>query len=80
MHVSVQRGGTANRRDADQTLRRTILMLKENIMSQVQEIARAVETGKMKDIQGLVEAALAAGADPVQILNEGMIGAMGVVG
>ena len=49
-------------------------------MSQVQEIARAVETGKMKDIQGLVEAALAAGADPVQILNEGMIGAMGVVG
>jgi methanogenic corrinoid protein MtbC1 len=49
-------------------------------MSKVAAIAQAVETGKMKDIQGLVEAALAENIDPVQILNEGMIAAMGVIG
>jgi methanogenic corrinoid protein MtbC1 len=49
-------------------------------MSKINEIATAVETGKSKDIQGLVEAALAEGLDPAQILNEGMIAAMGVVG
>ncbi|MDR0567948.1 MAG: cobalamin-dependent protein [Spirochaetaceae bacterium] len=49
-------------------------------MSKIQEIAQAVETGKMKIVGGLVEAALAEGADPVRILNEGMIGAMDIVG
>ena len=49
-------------------------------MSKIDEIAKAVEAGKSKDIQGLVEAALAEGVDPAQILNEGMIAAMGVIG
>jgi methanogenic corrinoid protein MtbC1 len=49
-------------------------------MSKIQEIAQAVETGKAKIIGGLVEAALTEGLDPIQILNEGMIGAMEVVG
>jgi methanogenic corrinoid protein MtbC1 len=49
-------------------------------MSKIEEIARAVEAGKSKIIEGLVEAALAEGVDPLAILNEGMIGAMSVVG
>jgi methanogenic corrinoid protein MtbC1 len=49
-------------------------------MSKIQEIAQAVETGKSKLIEGLVNEALAEGADPLKILNEGMIAAMGVVG
>jgi corrinoid protein of di/trimethylamine methyltransferase len=49
-------------------------------MGKIEEIAKAVETGKMKLIEGLVAEALDAGEDPLAILNEGMIGAMGVVG
>ena len=49
-------------------------------MSKIQEVAAAVETGKVKLIEGLVQEALDAGDDPVVILNSGMIGAMGVVG
>lgn len=49
-------------------------------MGKIQEIAQAVETGKLKIIGGLVEAALAEGLEPVQILNEGMIRAMETVG
>jgi methanogenic corrinoid protein MtbC1 len=49
-------------------------------MSKIQEIAQAVETGKTKLIEGLVQEALAEGLDPLAILNEGMINAMGVVG
>jgi methanogenic corrinoid protein MtbC1 len=49
-------------------------------MSRIEEIAQAVETGKAKIIAGMVEAALAEGVDPVAILNEGMISAMGIVG
>jgi methanogenic corrinoid protein MtbC1 len=49
-------------------------------MSKIQEIAQAVETGKSKLIEGLVNEALAEGLDPLKILNEGMIAAMGVVG
>ena len=49
-------------------------------MSKIQEVAAAVETGKVKLIEGLVQEALDAGDDPVEILNSGMIGAMGVVG
>jgi corrinoid protein of di/trimethylamine methyltransferase len=49
-------------------------------MSKIAEIAKAVETGKLKLIEGLVAEALDAGNDPLAILNEGMIGAMSVVG
>jgi corrinoid protein of di/trimethylamine methyltransferase len=49
-------------------------------MPKIEEIAQAVETGKSKIIVELVEAALADGLDPLKILNEGMINAMGIVG
>ncbi|MDR3123099.1 MAG: corrinoid protein [Treponema sp.] len=49
-------------------------------MSKLEEIAQAVETGKSKLIEGLVNDALAEGIEPLKILNEGMIAAMGVVG
>lgn len=49
-------------------------------MSKIQEIAAAIEAGKAKIVAGLVEEALAEGCDPVEILNVGMIGAMGNVG
>jgi methanogenic corrinoid protein MtbC1 len=49
-------------------------------MSKIQEIAQAVETGKSKLIEGLVTEALNEGIEPLKILNEGMIAAMGVVG
>ena len=49
-------------------------------MSKVQEIAAAVEAGKAKVIGGMVEEAIKEGCDPLEILNVGMIDAMGVVG
>ena len=49
-------------------------------MSKIKDVAQAVETGKVKLIEGLVQEALDAGDDPNAILNEGMIGAMSVVG
>jgi corrinoid protein of di/trimethylamine methyltransferase len=49
-------------------------------MSKIEEIAQAVETGKAKGIEDLVQQALAEGIDPVKILNEGMIAAMGRIG
>jgi corrinoid protein of di/trimethylamine methyltransferase len=49
-------------------------------MSRIEEIAQAVATGKVKQITDLVNTALAEGVDPLEILNEGMIGAMGSVG
>ncbi|MBO4797739.1 MAG: B12-binding domain-containing protein, partial [Candidatus Methanomethylophilaceae archaeon] len=49
-------------------------------MSKIQEVAQAVENGKVKLIQGLVQEALDEGCDPNAILNEGMIGAMNIVG
>ena len=49
-------------------------------MSKIQEIAAAVESGKVKLIEGLVQEALDAGDAPEAILNDGMIAAMGVVG
>jgi methanogenic corrinoid protein MtbC1 len=49
-------------------------------MSRIEEIFQAVEAGKVKNIAGLVETAIAEGLDPLKILNEGMIGAMDVVG
>ncbi|MDR0917566.1 MAG: corrinoid protein [Oscillospiraceae bacterium] len=49
-------------------------------MASIQEVATAVENGKVKLIEGLVTEALEAGINPNEILNEGMIAAMGVVG
>jgi len=49
-------------------------------MSKIQEIASAVEAGKSKVIAGLVEEALAEGISAAEILNDGMIAAMGIVG
>ncbi|GHV74296.1 cobalamin-binding protein [Spirochaetia bacterium] len=49
-------------------------------MSKIDEIAQAVETGKSKLIEGLVNEALSGGEDPLKILNDGMIKAMSNVG
>ena len=49
-------------------------------MSKIEELAQAVESGKYKVIEGLVSEALNGGADPVAVLNDGLIKAMGVVG
>jgi len=49
-------------------------------MSKIPEIAAAVETGKIKLIEGLVQEALDAGEDPNEILDKGMIDAMSIVG
>jgi methanogenic corrinoid protein MtbC1 len=49
-------------------------------MSKIEEIAQAVEDGKLKIIQGLVTEALNEGLDPVTILKDAMSVAMGRVG
>ncbi|MDR2484937.1 MAG: corrinoid protein [Treponema sp.] len=49
-------------------------------MSTIQDIAQAVETGKLKLIEGLVTNALQEGLEAVTILNEGMIKALAAVG
>ncbi|KJR49288.1 5-methyltetrahydrofolate--homocysteine methyltransferase [Desulfosporosinus sp. I2] len=49
-------------------------------MSKIQEISKAIELGKKKIMRGLVEEALAEGFKPIDILNQGMIDAMGIVG
>ncbi|SHJ06829.1 corrinoid protein [Parasporobacterium paucivorans] len=49
-------------------------------MSKIDEIAAAVGAGKAKIVGGLVEEAIAEGANPSEILNKGMIDAMAVVG
>ncbi|MFV0529297.1 MAG: corrinoid protein [Lachnospiraceae bacterium] len=49
-------------------------------MSKTQEIAAAVSAGKVKLVPGLVQEAIEAGVNPEEILNEGMIDAMGIVG
>ncbi len=49
-------------------------------MSKIDEIAQAVETGKSKVVPELVQQALDEGIDAMEILNKGMIDAMGVVG
>jgi methanogenic corrinoid protein MtbC1 len=49
-------------------------------MSKIEEIAEAVENGKLKIIQELVTKALNEGVDALAILNEGMGAAMGRVG
>ena len=49
-------------------------------MSKIQEIAIAVENGKVKIIEELIQEALEAKEDPNVILEEGMIAAMSIVG
>ena len=49
-------------------------------MSRIQEIKTAVETGKVKFIEGLVREALDAGEKPNEILDNGMVAAMGDIG
>lgn len=49
-------------------------------MSGVDEIASAIETGKIKLISDLVLEAVSSGDDPMEILNRGMIGAMRIIG
>ena len=50
------------------------------MMSKIEEIALAVEGGKAKVVPGLVQEALDAGIAPMDILNQGLIDAMGVIG
>ena len=49
-------------------------------MSKIEELAIAVENGKSKLVQGLVQEALDEGNAPLEVLNKGMIDAMAVVG
>lgn len=49
-------------------------------MSKINEVAELVTKGKAKLVGAAVQAALDEGADPVEILNTGMIDAMSVVG
>lgn len=49
-------------------------------MSIFEEISSAVQRGKKKEVAPLVQQALDQGADPAQILNEGLIDAMSIIG
>lgn len=49
-------------------------------MSKIEEVARAVEIGKVKLVPRLVQEALDEGCAAIDILNQGMIGAMDIVG
>ncbi|KIR01829.1 5-methyltetrahydrofolate--homocysteine methyltransferase [Lachnospiraceae bacterium TWA4] len=49
-------------------------------MSKIEEIAAAVAKGKAKVVANLVTEALNEGAAPLDVLNQGLIGAMDVVG
>jgi len=49
-------------------------------MSKISEIAAAVEGGKVKLIETLVQDAVDSGENPSAILDEGMVAAMGIVG
>ena len=49
-------------------------------MSGIDEIASAIETGKIKLISDLVLEAVSSGDDPMEILNRGMIRAMRIIG
>ena len=49
-------------------------------MSRIQEIATAIESGKAKLIEELVQEAIDAGENPNTILDEGMISAMSNIG
>lgn len=49
-------------------------------MSKIEEVAQAVQMGRVKLVPGVVQEALDEGNAPIDILNKGMIDAMTVVG
>ena len=49
-------------------------------MSKIDEVFSAIETGKAKIIAEVVQSAIDAGEDPMEILNRGMVSAMSVIG
>ena len=49
-------------------------------MSVVEQIAENLMKGKANDVRALVEQALNDGEEPAKILNEGLLGGMGVIG
>lgn len=49
-------------------------------MTIFEDISSAVQRGKRKEVAPLVEQALEQGCDPAEILNEGLISAMSVIG
>ena len=49
-------------------------------MSKIDEISAAIETGKAKIIEELVQSAIDEGLDPMEILNLGMVRAMSIIG
>jgi 5-methyltetrahydrofolate--homocysteine methyltransferase len=49
-------------------------------MTRIEEIASAIETGKIKIIAELVQSAIDAGDDPMYLLNTGMVSAMAAIG
>lgn len=49
-------------------------------MSNMAELAKLVETGKIREVVPAVEEALAAGVEPLTILNEGLVEPMNILG
>ena len=49
-------------------------------MARFEEISALLQRGKAKDLAALVTEELAAGVNPKDILNEGLIAGMGIVG
>ena len=49
-------------------------------MSIYDDISSAVQRGKKKEVKPLVQQALDEGLDPIEILNEGLVPAMGIIG
>ena len=49
-------------------------------MSSLAQIAEALMKGKANDVKAMVEAALAAGEKPADILNKGLLAGMNVIG
>ena len=54
--------------------------LTKDMVPEMKNVFLATQNGKNKEIGCLVQSALDAGCDPVAVLNDGMIGAMAVVG
>mgnify|MGYP002466998147 CR=1 FL=1 len=52
----------------------------EEVMAKFEEISTLLQRGKAKDLAALVSEELAAGGNPKDILNEGLIAGMGIVG
>lgn len=49
-------------------------------MSKIDDVAELIERGRAKKVPAAVEAAIADGCDPAEILQKGMIDTMGIVG